>query len=69
MLQVLLFCAAVVVIGAIIILGVISPVKICPECGRPLPKIRLPKGKRQAVWGGWTCPNCGCEIDRDGRKI
>jgi transposase len=24
---------------------------------------------KQALWGGWTCPNCGCEVDRQGNAI
>ncbi len=41
----------------------------CPECGEPLPKFRKPANRRQALWGRWTCPNCGCEVDRRGRKV
>ena len=24
---------------------------------------------RQLMWGGWTCSNCGTEIDRHGKAI
>jgi hypothetical protein len=41
----------------------------CTECGAPLPEIRKPANWRQAVWGGWTCPECGVEFDRWGRVI
>ena len=59
-----------IVVGIIIILlVVILPRKHCPECGKPLPKIRIPKTMSEAYWGGWICPYCGCEIDRKGRNI
>jgi transposase-like protein len=40
----------------------------CPKCATPLPWFRLPQNRRQAMYGGWTCPNCGREINREGRK-
>ena len=24
---------------------------------------------RQSMWGGWTCPNCGTEVDKWGREV
>jgi hypothetical protein len=24
---------------------------------------------RQALWGGWTCSNCGTEMDRSGNQV
>lgn len=41
----------------------------CPVCGSPIPRVRQPKSLRQALWGGWTCAKCGCEIDKWGRLI
>ena len=41
----------------------------CPDCGIRLPMVRKPANWRQALWGGATCPRCGCEIDRFGRKV
>ena len=41
----------------------------CPRCGVILPKIRKPKYLRQALWGGGTCENCGCEVDKWGKEI
>ena len=46
-----------------------APVKHCSICGEPLPMWRMPKNKRQALWGGWTCPHCGTELNRKGEKI
>lgn len=42
---------------------------VCAECGAPTPAIRKPANLRQALWGGWTCAQCGTENDKWGRKI
>lgn len=41
----------------------------CPRCGSSLPPAQFPKTFRQALWGGWTCDDCGCAIDKWGREI
>lgn len=41
----------------------------CPKCDTVLPKFRKPRNKRQRLWGGWTCPNCGTELDRKARPV
>jgi hypothetical protein len=41
----------------------------CPRCGTPLPMIRRPASPQEAMWGGWTCPKCGCKVDKWGREI
>ncbi len=41
----------------------------CEVCGQPLPVVRRPTSLRQALYGGWTCPNCGAELDRRDRPI
>lgn len=46
----------------------LNPVN-CPRCNRPMPQIRKPKSASQAMWGGWTCEACGCEIDKWGREL
>ncbi len=43
--------------------------RACPECRSPLPRFRRPSGWGQALRGGWTCHNCGCEVDRRGRVL
>jgi hypothetical protein len=59
----------VVVVLAFLVRSLVGgPVK-CPNCAEPMPTIRKPKNRRQALWGGWTCPKCGCELDRRGRRI
>jgi hypothetical protein len=41
----------------------------CPSCGMPVPLFRTPTSLRQALRGGWTCSNCGTEMDREGNEI
>lgn len=41
----------------------------CPRCGGRLPAIRKPSSMRETLWGGATCPQCGCKIDKYGREI
>ena len=41
----------------------------CPKCGKAQPKVRKPKNLKQAMWGGYTCENCGCEMDKYGKEI
>jgi len=41
----------------------------CPECGAVCPRVRWPTSWRQALWGGWTCKHCGCEMDKYGKKM
>ncbi|QEH31943.1 hypothetical protein OJF2_04100 [Aquisphaera giovannonii] len=45
------------------------PIADCPACGRRLPVVRKPSSWRQALWGGWTCPSCGAEVDAWGNKV
>ena len=44
-----------------------NPVK-CPICHQEQPYIRKPKGLYEILWGGYTCKNCGCRMDKYGRK-
>jgi hypothetical protein len=41
----------------------------CPNCGTPVPRTRTPNSSRQALWGGYACPKCGCEMDKWGRPL
>ncbi len=41
----------------------------CPACHSPVPKVRKPKSRREALWGGSTCDKCGCEFDKWGNRI
>jgi hypothetical protein len=40
----------------------------CPRCGTRLPTIRKPSSSEEMLWGGWTCPSCGCKVDKYGRE-
>jgi hypothetical protein len=46
-----------------------NPTILCPCCKLPLPAKRKPTSLSQTLWGGWTCSNCGCEIDKDGKML
>jgi len=39
----------------------------CGNCGTKLPRLRKPQTGDQAMFGGWTCPNCGASLDSSGR--
>lgn len=54
---------------AVGVIGLLIPRRKCPDCAIPFPRIRIPANARQAMWGGFTCPKCGCEVDRNGRKV
>ena len=41
----------------------------CPTCGTLQPPIRRPTSLRQLLFGGWSCSECGTEIDRRGCAI
>jgi hypothetical protein len=44
---------------------------VCTQCDTPMPMVtvRMPTSWRQAMWGGWTCPECGFELDKWGRPV
>jgi len=50
-------------------LGINFSLPNCPNCGRKVPAIRNPTSIQQAMWGGWTCSFCSCEIDKWGKEI
>jgi hypothetical protein len=41
----------------------------CSSCQAPAPRFRQPRGWRQMLWGGWTCEQCGTELDKWGRPV
>ena len=41
----------------------------CPSCQVTLPRLRRPANGRQALWGGWSCPDCGCEVNKMGEVV
>lgn len=54
---------------AVFLMTLLAPPKKCPECGTPAPKRYKPANRRERFWGGWTCPQCGTEVDRKGRRV
>ena len=40
----------------------------CPSCGMTQPRIRVPRSFHEAMWGGYTCPQCGTKMDKWGRE-
>jgi hypothetical protein len=40
----------------------------CPRCATRLPMFRKPGSPEEIMWGGWTCPNCGCKVDKYGNE-
>jgi hypothetical protein len=67
------FQPAFALIMGLIAFGLLSTSSLarpdCPACGTRQPAVRTPTSLRQTFWGGWTCANCGTEIDRHGRTI
>jgi ribosomal protein L37E len=49
--------------------GINTKPGVCTECGTPAPLVRKPANWNQALWGGWTCSECGFELDKWGRPI
>jgi hypothetical protein len=54
--------------GTFVSLTLCRPKQSCPNCKAPLPRISW-KNVRSIWWGGWVCPKCGREIDRNGREL
>jgi len=50
-------------------LGINFSLPNCPKCGEKVPAVRTPTSTNQTLWDGWTCSNCGCEIDKWGKEI
>jgi C4-type Zn-finger protein len=41
----------------------------CPKCDEQMPLVRVPENIQELMWGGWTCPKCGCKMDKFGKSI
>ena len=41
----------------------------CPSCHKMHGQIRIPRNLRQTLWGGYTCDQCGLEVDKWNRPI
>jgi hypothetical protein len=40
----------------------------CPRCGEKMPLVNFKASFQQILFGGWTCPKCGCETNSAGRE-
>jgi hypothetical protein len=71
LMQMLVLCLAAAGATAIALLVLVlrMPRRQCPDCSALLPRLRKPSSAREAMLGGTTCPQCGCHVDREGRKI
>jgi len=49
--------------------GINCRLPLCGECGEQMPVVRKPVNWRQGLWGGWTCPQCGLEMDKWGHPV
>lgn len=38
----------------------------CPKCNSVQPRLRKPSSLTEALWGGYTCKECGCKMDKYG---
>ena len=60
-------------IGGLFALGALTNFSLvstkCPQCSMQQPLWRKPTSLRQGLLGGWTCSNCGTEVDRNGQAI
>jgi len=41
----------------------------CLQCDTRAPVVRVPKNLDQMLWGGWTCSECGYELDKWGEPV
>jgi len=42
--------------------GIGSLTTSCPRCRTPMSALRRPTSIAEGMWGGWTCPTCGCKV-------
>ena len=61
--------AGVMALVAITLIAIRRGPANCGKCGGKLPMFRLPGTAEHARSGGWTCPHCGVDLDRDGNLM
>ncbi len=54
---------------SVVVLAMLAPSRVCPQCSHKLPKLRKPDSWSQMLRGGWTCTECGTKCDRKGDTI
>jgi len=52
---------------AVIVVALVKKPITCASCRATQPRVRFPRGARQALAGGITCVGCGGELDRHGQ--
>jgi hypothetical protein len=65
----MLTAVVVSVVVVVILMMAARNRRSCPRCSTEMPMLRRPTSAKQALWGGWSCPSCGQEMDRRGRAI
>ena len=60
-------CGGIAALIVVVVWARKAGIKVCPRCSGTLPDFRFPTSLRQAMWGGWTCPRCHGEFDRQGK--
>ena len=54
-------------LAVVIFFSLLIKPHFCGNCGTKLPRLRKPQNRDQAMFGGWTCPNCGASLDSSGK--
>jgi hypothetical protein len=49
--------------------GINTSPPICRQCDTLAPVLRKPANLNQMLWGGWTCAECGLELDKWGEPV
>jgi hypothetical protein len=57
-----------IVVLTLLAFMIFTPVH-CPKCGEKMPIRRTPQNESQKLYGGWTCPKCGTEMDSSGNIV
>jgi transposase len=65
----MLTAVVVSVVVVVMLMAAARNRRSCPRCSTQMPMLRRPTSAKQALWGGWSCPNCGHETDRQGRAL
>ncbi|MHC4061844.1 MAG: hypothetical protein ACYSUV_04835 [Planctomycetota bacterium] len=50
-------------LGLVLVYKYARPKRKCPYCGSELARWRVPETSKQVYWGGWTCANCGKQVN------
>lgn len=59
-------CGGIIGGLAVVVLPLVLPRKSCPACAKLLPRYHW---RDKWLSGFWSCPNCGCKLDRNRRAV